>query len=139
MSLEYGTYGRLYANHYENRYTKSEVCATGFNRNGAESLCQSQGYALDTYTTYANYNHNDVVCFQSNFIMKKRTVFYFYFSLKFSVSPRNSYNTVSAFCMSAYQNCHIHRLAFCPQVVYLRCFNGKLLQISLKIQTLLGY
>lgn len=54
MSLEYGTYGRLYANHYENSYTKSEVCATGFNRNGVESLCQSQGNALDTYTTYAN-------------------------------------------------------------------------------------
>lgn len=54
MSLEYGTYGRLYANHYENSYTKSEVCATGFNRNGVESLCQSQGNVLDTYTTYAN-------------------------------------------------------------------------------------
>lgn len=52
VTIEYGTYGRVYIRDYQNGYNNYEVCSDGFSLTDGEALCRSKGYSYSYFSTY---------------------------------------------------------------------------------------
>lgn len=52
VTLEYGTYGRVYIRHYLYGYNRYEVCSDGFSSTDGEALCRSKGFSYSSFSTY---------------------------------------------------------------------------------------
>lgn len=58
VSLQYGTFGRVYIRHYQYGYNTYEVCSNGFSSTDGEAICRSRGLLYSSYSTYVIYNHS---------------------------------------------------------------------------------
>lgn len=52
VTIEYGTYGRVYIRDYQYGYNRYEVCSDSFSSTDGEALCRSKGYSYSYFSTY---------------------------------------------------------------------------------------
>lgn len=122
VTIEHGTYGRVYIAHFQNGYKNYEVCSNGFSSTDGVAICHTWGLAYSSYSTYVICNH---WIFESNQTLTYGYVLFCNMYFISSHSPMNHYTTVNTNCYSYdIHSCAIRTQSYCSDVVYIYCHGG---------------